>query len=122
MAKKKIKLPRDFRNKWLEMLTSGKYKQTMSVLTNGTEYCCLGVAGRAVGIRRCDLEKTGLPSNLADKHAKKYPEALVKTELDHEDYPAFIDTDFTNQLANMNDRGSTFIQIAAYIKKNTIGV
>ena len=51
----KVKLPKEFRTKWLKALTNGSYKQTSSMLVETIEgqknkYCCLGVACRIEGI------------------------------------------------------------------------
>lgn len=126
IVKDKIKLPKKFRKKWLEMLTSGKYKQTTEKLACEEGYCCLGVAGRALGIRKKDLEG-GLPSELNDKFALKYPDALVEKDYDEEYYnspePNFNETSFATQLIEMNDtEKNSFKEIAAYIKSNTVGV
>jgi antitoxin component YwqK of YwqJK toxin-antitoxin module len=122
----KIELPREFRKKWLEMLTSGKYKQTTEKLACGAGYCCLGVAGRALGIRKKDLQG-GLPSELNDKFALKYPDALVEKEHDRDYYgndeTNFEETSFANQLIELNDtEKNSFKEIAAYIRSNTVGV
>jgi hypothetical protein len=50
---KDLRLPKRFKAKWLENLTSGKFKQGRSYLAkkykNKSEYCCLGVAGKTAG-------------------------------------------------------------------------
>lgn len=119
IVKNKIKLPKEFRKKWLEMLTSGKYKQTTEKLACEEGYCCLGVAGRALGIKKKDLIG-GLPSELDEKLALKYPEALVERDLEMK----FIEeTSFANDLISLNDsERASFKEIAAYIRSNTVGV
>ena len=48
---KKPKLPKRFKNKWINALRSGKYKQGQSDLYNENKdtFCCLGVAGFICG-------------------------------------------------------------------------
>ncbi len=126
---KKIKLPKAFRTKWIEMLLSGRYKQTTSVLASDKGYCCLGVAGRALGIKKCDLIG-GLPEELGGKLAVKYPEAIVnRNHSEYDDELYFSGTDFNSMLVNMNDgdgeddkNRKSFKEIAKYIKSNTVGV
>lgn len=124
---KKIRLPKLFRTKWLTALESGRYKQVKSNLYDGEGYCCLGVAGRCLNIKRTDLDGLGMPSDLEDvdiKLARKFPKAIVEfkvSEVTNESEPK--STAFANTLANMNDdEDKNFKEIAAYIRKNTVGV
>jgi hypothetical protein len=37
------KMPKELKQKWLDALRSGEYKQATGALKNGNGYCCLGV-------------------------------------------------------------------------------
>lgn len=115
----KVKLPGEFRTKWLEALRSGRYEQATGALYNYQSggYCCLGVACDIVGIDLKD-EKVGkylsedYPRALfeEDRHqnAKKIPEALL------------YERDFYRDLADKNDSNTmTFLDIADYIEQIT---
>lgn len=115
----KVKLPGEFRTKWLEALRSGEYSQTTGRLydSNVGGYCCLGVACEIVGIdmrnesvSRWLLEE--YPSALfrEDKHpnVKNIPDELIHNDL------------FTKDLADKNDSNTmTFQDIANYIEQIT---
>lgn len=130
-AKKLIRLPRVFRTKWLNALESGRYKQTKSILCGeeGTNlhsfikrtkgYCCLGVAGKVLKINDDMLEGKSMPVDLDEKNVQKYPKAFIRVS-SKDSLPS--NSDFAFKLADMNDEGSTFKQIAAYIRSNTRGV
>jgi hypothetical protein len=48
---KTFKLPKEFTEKWLKALKSGKYEQgTEQLVTGDNKYCCLGVACSILGI------------------------------------------------------------------------
>lgn len=57
---KQYRLPKEFAEKWLEELRSGKYQQGIGTLVNelkvidnkleADKFCCLGVAGRICGV------------------------------------------------------------------------
>lgn len=111
-TKKLIRLPRVFRTKWLNALESGRYKQTKNDLCKEGKYCCLGVAGKVLRINDNELLHRSMPSDL--ENSQKYPKAFIIS--------ATQNSDFSNELANMNDEGSTFKQIAAYIRSNTRGI
>lgn len=51
--KVKLRLPKEFAERWIEALKSGKYKQGLSELKNtdrygNCKYCCLGVAAELI--------------------------------------------------------------------------
>jgi hypothetical protein len=119
------KLPTEFKEKWLEALRSGKFKQGISRLHNlgSDKYCCLGVACRIMHPKiklhsfNYIVNKIGakkVPSILKD-NCKKVPSIL-------KDNCNVIDTlktnDLTCKLADMNDKGRSFKQIANWIEKN----
>lgn len=97
--------------KWLEALESGQYSQCKAFLYDGGGYCCLGVAVVAA--------------------LNKHLETRVGWVLPNEDFVAlglFSDngasqtsiTDskgVTESLAELNDRGCSFQQIATLLRK-----
>jgi len=84
--------------KWVKALESGRYKQTRTVLTDNYGYCCLGVLCRVAGVPK---EKLRWESTLGDVHqGKLLPSASM------------------GKLIDMNDGGSTFREIAAWIREH----
>lgn len=106
----------EFIELWTQALESGKYKQGKSLLwQKGNKYCCLGVAcviAQETGVRQIEIEKDNdefLPSTLARflnmTTAGSFKEPVV-----------YGGKDFTN-LADMNDEGVTFKEIANVIRE-----
>lgn len=142
-----VQMKSTIRNLWLDMLVSGQYDQTQSVL-HGHDggFCCLGVLcdiHANVSPRRLpwftnDEGKeydgtTGMPStNISrwafpelkelDQADYQYDEKIGKTVLKFPDTPSGRAEMFMNKLAEMNDQGKTFAQIAKVIEANTVGV
>lgn len=105
------KLPREFKRKWIKALTSGKYKQAQEYLRYGNGYCCLGVACKIVGIPSNELLNRGLPPESPDEFEEKagfdrVPECLRSGRR------------IARKLAQMNDKGISFKEIAQWIRKN----
>lgn len=110
--------------KWLTALESGQYMQGNSVLHNtaGNSFCCLGVA--------CDLFIPETKKKLAREYAygKEQNVALAPQEIVDElnlwdEQGPFVKHDVFNgeqvhSLVCMNDKGISFKEIAAYIRKN----
>ena len=118
--KTKIRLPKEFRKKWLDALESGKYKQTNDSLMDDYGYCCLGVAGRCLNIPKNELGKASMPSGLDKKYISKFPETFFCKSLDGKE---LYDSVFAEDLADMNDdKRLPFKEIAKYIRSNTRGV
>lgn len=116
----KIKLPKEFRTKWLKALTNGRYRQVASALAEArpgqkNKYCCLGVACRIKEIPVVDLTPHGMPSSLALESKKILPAAFF---LDRKKRKK--DSKFAKKLANLNDEGESFKEIAEYIRTHTI--
>lgn len=102
--------------KWLEALESGKYKQGRFRLKNDSNgqdtYCCLGVACEVAGI------KPVLVDNARWEYEEMFsvpPDRLV-SELGLNDMNGMIMGE--GCLINMNDSGSTFAEIAQFIREN----
>lgn len=125
-----MKLPQEFKEKWIAALRSGKYKQAQESLFSGIYddendtsvigYCCLGVACKVAGISDDDMSGHPYPSDLGPSHQKNLPELL----LEHGGYFSTI-TSFEEQknevskLMHMNDvQEKSFPEIADYIEQN----
>lgn len=124
----------EHQEKWLQELESGKHKQCLEKLHNGTGYCCLGIAERFV----CNVKPkrignfsdgfcyefngetailSGKSNNLIglrfndgsinDDFKVKFAEAMKENGFEH----------FNSSLTGYNDAGATFAQIAAAIRK-----
>jgi hypothetical protein len=108
-----------FQKKWLGALESGKYKQTKEKLFSGRGYCCLGVACDLAGIKPVkrphmylfDDEWSVAPSSIIEK---------LKLRGDCGDFDISVRIKNLNvgSLAEMNDIGKTFKEIAAFIREN----
>lgn len=92
----------EFKQKWIEALRSGRFKQTKQVLKCDGAYCCLGVlqtVSREMG--------TAVSKDPGDEYLRPTT-ALKKLGLDFQDQ---VD------LAAMNDEGKSFKEIADYIEE-----
>lgn len=93
---------------WVEALESGKYEQVSSVLRKKTDgqyaYCCLGVL--------CQLAENdgGQAYNDSDEYANTidFPPPKMMDFV--------FDLEFCESLAEMNDSGHTFKEIAKVIR------
>jgi hypothetical protein len=87
------------KTKWLKALRGEKYQQGQKSLRNSSgQYCCLGVL--------CDVQSKkalkSLPSMSMSTLPKKWAAGLTTKQM--------------AQLANMNDRGESFWDIAAHVE------
>ena len=102
MAKKTFILPKEFTEKWLKALRSGKYIQTSNTLINDNadEYCCLGVACKLVDIEDEYLVSYGSPYEVRDDNGE---------EVDFQDLPKQLmgggteSYDIASLLMSLND-------------------
>lgn len=133
----------EIQEKWLAALESGAYGQTKNILFDGVDYCCLGVAAHVAGIVEEDAgagcfvypgdtpveeamyelldEKhigilglrgeSGELKNpvIIEKDYRVYDEAQNEFVLKREPYAV-------GALADLNDNGWTFAQIAGFIR------
>jgi hypothetical protein len=96
------------REEWIEALESGKYQQASGVLMShkGDGFCCIGVACDLAGVPRDELK--GRSISHFDFLCSAKPGQL------------FVDLGLTArqcfQLAQANDRGHSFINIADRIR------
>lgn len=129
MAKAPVKLNKKFKQKWVNALRSGKFKQASGALmefapslddelndTVGVKtHCCLGVACAISGIDDGDIENDShITPELITRHKHKLSESdrqgLAKLVFEDE-------SDLANKLAGFNDNGKSFNWIAGYIDR-----
>ena len=99
--------------KWIAALRSGGYKQGQNFLAADDTFCCLGVL--------CDV--AGLPYTLNDgARTYEFGEGRESAEMIRGDLRSSIDApacaDCAATLAEMNDDGASFAEIADYIAIN----
>lgn len=95
-------MKKEWADKWVKALRSGEFKQGKSSLKNSlNEYCCLGVL--------CEITKQNnwgnngfLPEQVRDFTEMKTNSGIYKN---------------VSSLANLNDSGSSFEEIADIIEK-----
>lgn len=101
--KKIYQLPKEFASKWVDALKSGNFKQTKDKLKDDCGYCCLGVA--------CVIEGNG------DKiYGSLYPNKTILPIAGF--YADFDEESLYLKVSAMNDTGSTFSEIADWVKEN----
>jgi hypothetical protein len=104
--------------RWLKALESGSYKQGLGFLKHSNFYCCLGVACElfkqelalretfdSSGCFKFDGEDRVLPFAV-QKHLR------LKTKVGH------MKLHYYSSLADLNDNGKTFAEIAKFIRNN----
>lgn len=112
----------DIRKQWVNALRSNEYEQGGGRLKNGRKFCCLGVlcdlavkAGRGRWSdddtfidTNGDLNSLGLTTNMANWVGCGQPDALVRLRGQ------------TYSLADLNDTGTSFNEIADLIEKDLL--
>jgi hypothetical protein len=88
---------------WIEALRSGKYQQAKSFLKTDDGYCCLGVL--------CDIQG-------ADFDAINEEFGSLSLSYNPKEYLGQVPETSASELAQMNDNGKSFSEIADYIEKN----
>jgi hypothetical protein len=92
----------EIKRKWVEALRSGKYEQTQGRLHLAGAHCCLGVLCSVRGMKigfNDQVIHGGVPAGYEPLHELVGDKACVK-------------------LADMNDHGKSFAEIADYIEKH----
>ncbi len=111
------KLPKEFKEKWIAALRSGKYEQGQDVLFNeeSNTYCCLGVACHIIGIKKSTISHKCLLNldNLSRKVLHKLPEAIIGSDNSNSDEY----NEIVSKLVTYNDKGKSFKWIASYISR-----
>lgn len=99
----------EIKAKWLDALRSGKYKQGTHTLQKNNCFCCLGVL--------CDIvEPEGWDEGVTDGMVLHDGVQDFPTDRFLEKVGLFADEAGT--LAEMNDHGQSFAEIADYIEAN----
>ena len=104
-------MTKKLKNEWIKALKSKKYKQGIGKLWDrkNNTFCCLGVLGKICGLKGLsgDLELGYLSkANKNLRGLSKIPRELQEN------------CGIPQILANMNDKGYSFDQIAQYIEIN----
>lgn len=116
------KLPVEFKAKFLAELRSGKYKQGTQFLYNpvNNSVCCLGVAGLLCGLTKEEMANVDIICITKDtENARK--NILSKKALQTMGYPRILAAHINSvggDLAERNDSGDSFAEIADYIEAN----
>lgn len=101
---------KDLQQKWLAALRSGEYSQTTGVLHDDKGFCCLGVL----------LDVAGCPwdDNLTQGEGASYYAAYPETSMEfmYDQYYRVGVLDVFGELAEMNDGGATFQEIAFHLE------
>lgn len=104
----------ELKQKWIEALRSGKYKQGVGVLRSATDkFCCLGVL--------CDItdNNSWKLNSYAGYYYFKDRGYYLYGSLNYDQVKDFgLYTRQISELVKMNDTGSTFQEISEYIEKN----
>lgn len=101
----------EIKEEWIEALRSGKYKQATGKLRVDDSYCCLGLL--------CEIQ--GAEWRPLDRAPRRVIFALAidgRTDYPATEYRADLSMIQMRDLAEMNDRGKTFAEIADHIEKN----
>lgn len=108
-----MKLNKALKQKWLRALRSGRYKQAPNALKKDGAYCCLGVLANVAGCKWKAGPDGGLQPILKGKSIGS-----------GEDKEMYLRPDFCgirrrkqDKLANMNDEGKSFREIADAIER-----
>jgi hypothetical protein len=121
-------LERKFKKKWLDVLRSDLYTQVKGRLGNGANgRCCLGVGADIAGVHSYVDKRQSHKGNLEFK-ARLYEDRKLTTSLDSDLKYDFPSTDMLRRmgglghqeagnLAEMNDDGVSFGEIADYIEE-----
>ena len=109
------------KEKWLEALRSGKYKQGKNLLKTEDGYCCLGVL--------CDLHRKSTKSkrnkwqgsyyNCGNEYTTSFLPRLVQkwAGIDTKEGEFELKNGEKEYLTTLNDQGKSFKQIANYIER-----
>jgi hypothetical protein len=109
----RVPLEPAFKAEWLRRLRSGEYPQIQGQLRTGKGYCCLGIACDVIDPTAWTHDNDSCFTATSFRHhfmtGNPDKEVRDKVHLSEQD---------SDRLAGMNDRGSTFAEIADYIEKN----
>ena len=113
------KMPKEYLQRWLAALRSGKYRQGKGTLKYGANYCCLGVLQHCL-TGNVERDATGLPLKMPTDewlHARgiKFNNGSLASKAS----PMVTYSQGCDHLTNINDDGRyTFKQIANILENN----
>lgn len=120
------KLDPEFKAKWVAALRSGEYKQGQN---NGkispnylydslrSCYCCLGVAGVVAGVPVGKMDRATYFGSYCPEYQIEAPDGFpVMLQVTGESHTAGVNVALI--LAEMNDEGKSFNEIADWIEEN----
>lgn len=131
----KTKMNPEVKQKWIDALRSGKYEQGSEKLRTVTGYCCLGVlcdlyaqehdtqwefrGNEETNLQPMDYWYFGdqsefLPESVMDWAELKTPNPNVRIDVEDGDEDNWY---YQDQIANVNDSGYSFNQIAEVIQQ-----
>jgi hypothetical protein len=100
------------KQRWVDALRSGQYKQGKGFLHRGNKFCCLGVLCDTVDASRWTYVK----SHDAWAYGEEYP-SVATTEINFDILQEImLDLQLHNYLIKLNDWGHSFEEIATYIE------
>lgn len=115
LAELNVSMKADIKQRWVEALRSGQYKQGRGFLKRNNAYCCLGVL--------CELHRQDFPNKgwqLNNQHGGQFSYSLRNAV----NYPPEEVSDWAglgpsvyNLLADANDSGADFPTIASLIEE-----
>lgn len=113
----KIKVDLELRERWLQALESGAYKQGSQYLrTCKDEFCCLGVLATLSGVEW--HQRAGEPELVFQYETETGAEQFAFSDRALNMRVGILG--YATDLAEMNDTGSSFAEIAAYIREQGI--
>lgn len=118
------KLDPEFKAKFLAELRSGKHKQAKKTMYDpaSDSLCCLGVACIVVGMEKSELIGVDILCQQETHAGDNSNKWAASEKARHLGYPSILitspDNDIAVTLAELNDSGSTFSEIADYIEQN----
>jgi hypothetical protein len=104
------------KQKWVDALRSGEYQQTQKRLRTEDGFCCLGVLCDLYGKENnVEWQHNEVVGYFYENHSFSLPSSVVEWS-GVEDGNPFVN-DQTSSLGSLNDKGSTFIEIADLIEE-----
>lgn len=124
---KECKLNGNTKRRWVDKLLSGEYKQGASYLkrtfNNQTEYCCLGVLSEQKRELKAEVLEYWYDDDAQETvylHKESLSDSMPPNEddFDMDGYWHGLPLAVQQGLADANDKGATFKQIAKWIEEN----
>lgn len=115
-------MDKQWKAKWIEALRSGKYNQAREILYNGEGYCCLGILCDISGLGKWTEDREYINTFGDDSSLTTLPEFVFTAMGFYESNPIPLqgmNLDIRKgdgSLAELNDNGFTFSQIADIIE------